>query len=329
MNLVASDEITRMGAAEIARRIAAGDLSCCEVLESHIRRIESVNPRINALVVPLFERARREAIAADAARDRGEPLGKLHGVPFTVKEFFGAADTAVTLGISGWAARVSAKDSPLVEKLRKAGAILLGKTNVPQIGLMIETDNPLYGRTNNPWNLSRSAGGSTGGEAALIAAGGSPLGLGSDGGGSIRQPCHCCGIHGLKPTGGRLSTVGLTGAAHFPNLPRAWVQPGPMARRVEDLTLAIEVLVAPVSEPRDPLVAPVPFGDPSAVSVGELRFAMYTDDGYFPAAPAVRRHGQGSRHCLARTRRRGRGVPAARHRRSDATEFPACLCRWT
>jgi fatty acid amide hydrolase len=250
--LLASDEITGMGAAEIARRIAVGDLSCRQVVEAHIRRIEAVNPPLGALAVPLFDRARDEALAADVARDRGVPLGPLHGVPLTVKEFFAAAGTATTLGIPGWARRVASADSPLVARLRRAGAILLSKSNVPQLGLMIETDNPLYGRTNNPWNPSRSVGGSTGGEAALIAAGGSPLGLGSDGGGSIRQPCHCCGIHGLKPTGGRLTIVGLTGPAHYPDFPREWVQPGPMARRVEDLALAMAVLVAPGPEPMRP-----------------------------------------------------------------------------
>jgi fatty acid amide hydrolase len=289
MTVGGRDEITAMGAAEIARRIAAGDLSCGQVVEAHIRRIEFVNPRLGALAVPLFDRARDEALAADVARDRGVPLGLLHGVPFTIKEFFAAAGTATTLGIPGWSGRVASADSPLVARLRQAGAILLGKTNIPQLGLMIETDNPLYGRTNNPWNPGRSVGGSTGGEAALIAAGGSPLGLGSDGGGSIRQPCHCCGIHGLKPTGGRLTIVGLTGPAHYPDFPREWVQPGPMARRVEDLALAMAVLVAPGPEPPDPLVAPVPLGDPSAVPVSGLRVAMYSDDGVFPAAPAVRR----------------------------------------
>jgi fatty acid amide hydrolase len=289
MHMQSVDFITGMGAAEIARHVAAGDLSCRQVVEAHIRRIEAVNPRLNALVVPLFDRARDEAVAADAARDRGVPIGPLHGVPFTIKEYFTAAGTAATLGIPGWARRVAATDSALVARLRQAGAILLGKTNGPQLGLLIETDNPLYGRTNNPWDLGRSPGGSSGGEAALIAAGGSPLGLGSDAGGSIRQPCHCCGIHGLKPTGGRLTTLGLSGEAHYPNLTREWVQPGPMARRAQDLALAMSVLAAPDPDRLDPFVAPVAMGDPLAVSVAGLRVAMYADDGYFPAAPAMRR----------------------------------------
>ena len=289
MSSAGRTEITNMGAAEIVRRIAAGDLSCRQVIETYIRRIEFVNPRINALVVPLFQCARQEAVAADAVRDRGVRLGPLHGVPFTVKEYFTVAGTAATLGVRGWAGHMAVGDSPVVARLRQAGAILLGNTNGPQLGLMIETDNPLYGRTNNPWNSGRSPGGSSGGEAALIAAGGSALGLGTDAGGSIRQPCHCCGIHGLKPTGGRLTTLGYSGEVHYPNIPREWVQPGPMARSVEDLALAMSVLVAPGPDRLDPLVPPVTMGNPSAVSVAGLRVAMYSDDGYFPAAPAMRR----------------------------------------
>ena len=291
MASVHHDEITALGAAELARQVAAGELSSREVVEVHIRRIESVNPRLNALVVPLFDRARAEARAADAARRRGEPLGPLHGVPFTVKEFFAVEGTPSTLGIPGRVGRIAAADSPLVARLRRAGGILLGKTNVPQVGLMIETDNPLYGRTNNPWNLGRTPGGSTGGEAALIAAGGSPLGLGNDGGGSVRQPCHCCGIHGLKPTGGRLTLLGSYADLPFPSMPSRWVQPAPMARRVEDLALAMSVLTAPDSQldRLDPLVAPVPWRDPWAVPMAGLRVGVYTGDGHFPAAPALRR----------------------------------------
>jgi fatty acid amide hydrolase len=284
------DEITALGAAELARRVAVGELSCRGVVEAHIRRIESVNPGLNALVVPLFDRARAEARSADAARERGEPLGPLHGVPFTVKEFFEVEGTPTTMGNPGRLGRLAAADSPLVARLRRAGGILLGKTNVPQVGLMIETDNPLYGRTNNPWDPGRTPGGSTGGEAALIAAGGSPLGLGSDGG-SVRQPCHCCGIHGLKATGGRLTTLGSYGGGSFPSMPSRWVQSAPMARRVEDLALAMSVLTAPDAQldRLDPLVAPVPWRDPSAVPMAGLRVGVYTDVGHFPAAPALRR----------------------------------------
>jgi fatty acid amide hydrolase len=201
-------DATRLGAAEIAHRVASGELSARDVVEACISRMERVNGRLNALAVPLFEQARAAATAADAARDRGDALGPLHRMPVTIKDMFDTAGTATTAGLTGRAARVVDADSPLVERLRRAGAIVLGKTNVQQLGMLFETDNPVYGRTNNPWDPGRSPGGSSGGEAALIAAGGSPLGLGSDGGGSTRQPCHCCGIHGLKPTGGRLTMRG-------------------------------------------------------------------------------------------------------------------------
>jgi fatty acid amide hydrolase len=289
-------------AAELARRIAAGDLSAAEVVEAHIRRIEAVNPRLNALVVPLFDQARKEARTADAARASGKPLGPLHGVPVTIKEMFDVAGTATTVGLSARAEQRAAADAFPVSRLRRAGAIILGKTNVAQLGMMFESDNPLYGRTNNPWNLARTSGGSSGGEAALIAAGGSPLGLGSDGGGSIRHPSHCCGIHGFKPTSRRLT---MRGHWMVPNYPPDWVQPGPMARSVADLGLALAVLAAPGQEAVDPAIAPAPLGRPDAVALRGLRVGVYEDDGYFPPAPALRR---AVRESAAALRERGAEV---------------------
>jgi fatty acid amide hydrolase len=287
-------DLTFLTAAELARRIACGELSAVEAVEAHIRRCEAVHARLNALVVPLFDEARAAARAADARRGRGEPLGPLHGVPVTIKELFDVAGTPTTLGLAGRVGRVAAADAPPVARLRRAGAVVLGKTNVPQIGLMYETDNPLYGRTNNPWNLDRSPGGSSGGEAALIAAGGSPLGLGSDAGGSIRQPGHSCGVHGFKPTSGRLT---LRGHARFPAWINSYVQPGPLARSVADLALALRVL----ADPDDPDVAPAALGDPAAVSVARLRIGWFADDGYFAPAPAVRRAVREAAAALAAT----------------------------
>jgi fatty acid amide hydrolase len=279
-------DITRLSAAEIARHVSAGELSALEVVEACLSRIARVNRRLNALAVPLFEEARAAAAAADAARERGQELGPLHGVPVTIKEMFDVKGTPTTAGLAGRARQKAAADSVLVTRLRRAGAIVLGKTNVPQVGMLAETDNPIYGRTNNPWAADRSPGGSSGGEAALIAAGGSPLGLGSDGGGSIRQPCHCCGIHGLKPTGGRLP---FRGHWMVPNWRDHWVQPGPMARRVADLQLALGALADPGPDATEAGSQVPPLGDPSAVAVGSLRVAAYTDDGFFPPAPAIRR----------------------------------------
>jgi fatty acid amide hydrolase len=279
-------EITRLAAGELRERIAAGALSAAEVVEAHIRRIEAVNPRLNALVVPLFDQARSQAKAADAGRERGEPLGPLHGVPVTIKEMFDVAGTPTTFGLTTRATVLAGADAPQVARLRQAGAIVLGKTNVPQLGMMCESDNPVYGRTNNPWDLGRAPGGSSGGEAALIAAGGSPLGLGSDGGGSIRHPCHSCGVHGFKPTTGRLT---FRGHAISANYPLEYAQPGPIARHVADLDLMLRVLAAPGQEALDPTVAPAAWPDPSAVRIDGLRVGWYTHDGLYRAAPALRR----------------------------------------
>lgn len=292
-------------AATIARHIAAGELSAAEVLEPHLARIEEVDRKLNAVVVRRFEAARAEARAVDECRRRGEPLGPLAGVPITVKECFQLAGTPATLGVVGRDASNARTDGPLVARLRSAGAIAVGKTNVPQLMLLYETDNPLFGRTNNPWDIGRSPGGSSGGEAAIIAAGGVPLGLGTDLGGSIRQPAHVCGIHGLKPTGGRLTCAGalspLEGFDAFS------AQPGPMARHIEDLVLAMRVLTGgdaianggsdrvlyagarAVLEDFDMNVPPVAWREPADVELSTLRVAYWTDDGYFSAGPAMRR----------------------------------------
>ena len=276
-----------LSATQIARAIFFGELSSREVVEAHIRRIEAVNPRLNAVVVPLFESARAEAEAADRARREGRPLGALHGVPLTVKESFEVEGTAATLGIAQRAACVATADGFLVSRLRQAGAVLLGKTNVSQMLLGNESDNPLYGRTKNPWNPERSPGGSSGGEGAIIAAGGSPLGFGSDIGGSVRLPAHACGIHALKPTAGRLTMKGH--AELYSGQEAILAQPGPLARSVADLSLAFDVLNAPGQEAVEPSIPYVALGDPAKVSLENMRVAVYEDNGFMAAAPALRR----------------------------------------
>ncbi len=294
----AGEQIVGQTASEIARSVADGALSAVEVLEAHLQRIEAVNPTLNAIVVPLFDQARQAAEEADLARKRGEKLGPLHGVPVTIKECLDVAGTSSTLGVSHLAGRVATDDGPLVARLRRAGALLIGKTNIPQLAMYMETDGPLFGRCNNPWNLQRSPGGSSGGEAAMLAAGGSALGLGTDAGGSIRHPAHCCGIFGLKPTSGRLTQTDLpvttvaAGAFMMPsNLAglQAILQPGPMARCVDDLNLAMQVLAAPGLEQIDPTVPPMSWPDMNRVEVQRLRVGYYTDDGTLSVAPAVRR----------------------------------------
>jgi fatty acid amide hydrolase len=268
----------------LAASIARGEVSAVEAVEASIARIEAVNPRLNAVVVTRYDAARAEARAADERRARGEPLGPLHGVPITIKECFDLAGTPSTYGLPSRAQTLAASDDLYVARLRAAGAIVVGKTNLSQLLLYVESDNPLYGRTNNPWHLERTPGGSSGGQAAIIAAGGSPLGLGSDIGGSIRLPAAFCGIAGLKPTAGRLPDFTRFGVSSGQ---RAVVsQVGPLARTVEDVALALEILNggrAPQVEP------PMPLGDPAEVDVAQLRVAYYTDDGTLPVAQSVRR----------------------------------------
>jgi|Deesub1362A_J573_1020465.scaffolds.fasta_scaffold00145_19 fatty acid amide hydrolase len=281
--------ITNMSASELAYKTKTGDLSAQEVTEACIRRIEAVNEKLNAVVIPLFDEAMAQAAEADRARNRGDPLGPLHGVPITIKEQYRVAGTQITLGATHQIGNIYHNEGPLITKLRKAGAIILGKTNIIQTLAGWESDNPVYGRTNNPWNLDRTPGGSSGGEAAIIAAHGVPFGLAGDFGGSIRVPAHFCGIYGFKPTSGRLSNddfpAGLLGGGQEAIIP----QPGPIARTVADLQLAMEVLAAPSSKTTYDLVPPVPWPDPSKVEIEELRIGFYADDSYFPASPALRR----------------------------------------
>jgi fatty acid amide hydrolase len=210
-------------------------------------------------------------------------------VPITIKEQFLVKGTATTFGVLNLKNHRATQDGPLVKRLREAGAIILGKTNTSQLLMYIESDNPVYGRTNNPWSLERSPGGSSGGEAAIIAAGGSPLGLGADFGGSIREPSHFCAIQGLKPTAWRLTIFDTRPDIFAGGQTGVVLQPGPMARSVADLALAMRILAAPGLERIDSSVPPVPWPTLDKVSMRGMRIAIYTDDSYFTASPAVRR----------------------------------------
>ena len=283
---------TDWGAAEIARRIASRDVSVTEVVQAHIDRIEEVDGRINAVIMPRFAEALAEARQADellanngAADGNSGAIGPLFGVPFTVKACFATAGQSATVGNAP--GLVSDRDALLVGRLRKAGAILIGKTNIPQMMTWHECDNPVYGCTNNPWDRGRTPGGSTGGEAAIIAARGSPLGLGNDLGGSIRVPCHFCGIHGLKPTSFRLPREGSITTLR--GLDAIVTQPGPMARHVEDLWLGLRVMGDSSDGYVGGDVAPGPIPDPSQVDVAKLRIAVLTYDGMFPASTGIKR----------------------------------------
>lgn len=276
--------LTQLSATALAALLARGEISSLEAVEAHIERIEQVNPNLNAVVVKRYEAARAEARAADERFTKDRELAPLHGVPITIKESLDLEGTPSTFGLPSRASILATHDDPYVARVRAAGAIILGKTNVSQLLLFTESDNPVYGRTNNPWNLARTSGGSSGGQAAIIAAGGSPLGLGTDIGGSLRYPAAFCGIASLKPTAGRTPDPGRYSV---PIGQRAIVsQVGVLARRVEDIALGLEI----INGGRNPAVEPpMPLGDPATVDVARLHVGYYIEDGTFKVAPAVRR----------------------------------------
>ncbi len=270
-------------AASIARAIHEREVTSAEVVDEHLARIDEVNPSLNAVVVDNAERARADARAADQALQAGDLKGPLHGVPVTIKDCFDVAGLVTTGGTLGRAGLVAHSDATAVARLRAAGAVILGKTNCPEFCLAFETDNLVFGRTNNPYDETRVAGGSSGGEGAILAAGGSPLGLGTDGGGSIRVPSHCNGTAGLKPTTGRIPTTGAW--PPFAGILEPTNAAGPMARFVEDLILALPVLAGP--DGHDPVAIAMPVLDPDEVDLAGLRIAVHTDDGIVTPESAV------------------------------------------
>src|SRR5215470_5484093 len=269
---------------EAAREIRSKKLSPVELVESHLRSIDSFEPKLNAFVHLDADVARMQARAAETAVSRGEAAGPLHGVPLTVKSSIDVAGWPCPAGSVLRKNYVPRADAPVVARLKSAGAILLGNTNTPEFLMSYETNNLLGGKTSNPWNLAHSAGGSSGGEAAAIAAGCSMGGVGSDGGGSIRVPAHFCGICGLKPTPGRIPATG-----HFPHSVGPFAQlgvVGPMARTVADLKLLFEVMQGP--DIGDPSAAPVPINWPNASALKKIRIGYFEDDGRTPVTPETR-----------------------------------------
>jgi amidase len=269
------------GAARLAGAIARRDLSSREAVDACLAAIDAVNGELNAVVQLVPERARAEAAAADDRQVAGEPLGPLHGVPVTIKDCFATDGIITTVGTTGLRSYVPDSDDVTVARLREAGAIVVGKTNCPEFLMGFESDNLVYGRTVNPFDAAYTCGGSSGGEAAIVAAGASPLGLGSDSGGSLRVPAHFCGVPTLKPTHGR---VPITSAVFPSTGPFSRLRAiGTLAPTVDDLTLAMGVLAGP--DGRDPWAAPVPLDDAGQVDITGLRVAVYTDDGVSPATP--------------------------------------------
>jgi amidase len=277
------NELLRHPASGMARAIREKKVSSAELIEAHLERIEAVNSKLNAIVQLPSDRVMAEARAADVALARGEIKGPLHGVPVTFKDAIETAGIISTGGTLGRRNFIPQQDAVIVKRLRAAGAIVLGKTNCPEFGWAWESDNLIYGRTNNPYDLSLSPGGSSGGESALISAGGSPLGFGSDAGGSVRFPANCCGLASIKPTSSRIPRTG-----HFPGpggtLDALW-QIGPLARSVEDLELALKIVSG--VDGHDPAIVPAPLGETARVDVKKLRVAFHTDNGIATPEPEV------------------------------------------
>jgi amidase len=272
---------------QLAQAIHERKVSAVEVVQAHLNHIAQHNPALNAIVTLDEERALQRAEEADAALVRGEVWGPLHGVPVTIKDAFETAGLRTTSSFPPLANYVPQQDATIVARLRAAGAIILGKTNMPILTVDIQSNSPLFGRANNPWNLGRTTGESTGGGAAAVAAGLSPLELGSDGGGSIRIPSHFCGVFGLKPTEHL-----VPGTGHIPDLPgapkslRHICSFGPLARCVQDLRLCLSLIAGP--DGRDLDVPPIPLESTPARPLRELHFAWTDDFGGVPVTMETR-----------------------------------------
>lgn len=279
------DKLIYRSAVTLAKQIRAGELSSREVVEACLERIEAVNPKINAVVQLAAGRAREEADQLDRDAASGRLHGPLHGVPITLKDSLDTAGIVTTGGTLGRKDHVPQQDAPVVARLRNAGAVLLGKTNTPELTFSGETCNLIYGRSSNPFDLARSPGGSSGGAAAIIACGGSALELGSDTGGSVREPAHLCGVAGIKPTSGRTPRTGHI--VPWGGVLDGLTQIGPIARYVEDLALALPIICGP--DGRDPFAVPVKVRDPAKVDLAKMRIAWHADNGVVRAAEDIER----------------------------------------
>ena len=276
------NELCMKGAVELAGMIASRKVTSTEVVEAHLARIADVNPAVNAVTVTLAEGARASAAAVDRAVAEGARLGPLAGVPFTVKENIDVAGSATTWGTQAFAEQRAASDAPCIQRLREAGAIPFARTNLPDFAFRWDTVSGRSGRTLNPWDPTRAAGGSSGGDAAALASGMTPLGIGNDLGGSLRVPAQMCGIASLRPSRGRVANFAVT---------QPWPEPlsiqmtncqGPMARRVEDLRLALELMS--VQDARDPRWVPAPLRTPP--TGGPIKVAVVRD----PAGAGIDSH---------------------------------------
>jgi amidase len=260
VTVASATELWRLSATELAQTISTGQASSVEVVDAHLRRIESVNPSINAVVIVLGEQALDAARAADRAIARGDNPLPLRGVPFTIKDNIDVVGTPTTQGFRALEHAYPARDAPVVERMRTAGAIPIGRTNLPSGAIRWHCESELWGATVNPWDRTRTPGASSAGEAAAIATGMSPLGLGSDGLGSLRHPAQCCGVAALKPTLGRVPQASAIEPEYAPIGVQLTAVTGPLARRVADLIAAFAVVAGPGR--RDPWSVPAPLRGP-------------------------------------------------------------------
>jgi len=285
-------EIWQLSATDLAQRIASRQISSAEAVDANLARINAVNPALNAVVQVLADEARASAVLADKKLAAGELAGPLHGVPFTVKENIDMAGLPTTWGVPALAKAVVPADAPVVERMRAAGGIPIGRTNLPDMALRVHTVSSLHGLTRNPWHPRRTAGGSSGGEAAALASGMSPIGLGNDIGGSLRNPANACGIASIRPSAGRIPDAGYVPAEDRLLAVQLMQVQGPMARRVADVRLGLRVLMG--AHPRDPWSIDAPFeGPPLARPIRVAVLAEPPGGGIDPkVAAVVRRAGQ-------------------------------------
>ena len=284
---IASHDLVFLSASELAQKIRSRQVTSLEVVDAYLAQIAKYNGKLNAIVTLDKEGARQRAKEADRALAQGVIWGPLHGVPITIKDNIAVAGMKTTSSLPALANYVPAFDAPVVERLRKAGAIIMGKTNLPLFAMDLQTNGPVFGRANNPWDLSRTPGGSSGGAAAAIAAGLSALEIGNDLGGSIRVPSHFCGIYGLKPTEYMVPKLGISPGFPLPNMPKpdfiSWrylVYQGPIARSIDDLKLALTIIAGP--HPDEGAVPFVNLVDAGKKELKNLRIAWTDDFGGVP-----------------------------------------------
>ncbi|WP_033294511.1 amidase [Amycolatopsis jejuensis] len=243
-------DLWRLSATEMARQVKTGETTSRSLVEAHLARIDDVNPRVNAVVRVLREEALEAADHADRERQQGSAIGPLHGVPFSAKECIDVAGLPTTWGNPALADAVSPGDAPVVERMRAAGAIPIARTNLPDFAFRPSTTSTLYGLTRNPWDYERTAGGSSGGDAAALASGMTPIGLGSDLGGSLRNPANACGIVSVRPSAGRVPCAQLIPGPDQYITSQLMNVHGPMARTVADVRLVLEAIIG--AHPKDP-----------------------------------------------------------------------------